>query len=169
MRRVSFLSTLLLLCSMMPMFASAQSFIPVPGKLTSIYVGGTPTGAYAVWGINSAQNIFYFDGMVFRNIPGYLSQIAFDGHALWGINSGNNVFIFDPDQGMFVQISGALTQIAAEGGATWGIDANQNVFMYDGTALVQVPGKLTRIAVDGGSVWGINASQKCFRLRWGAA
>jgi Tectonin domain len=162
MKRVPFWSTLVLLCSVMPICASAQSFSLVPGQLTSISVGGTQTGAAAVWGINSAQNIFEFDGMAFQNIPGNLTQIAVDGDTVWGINANGNVFKLDPDQGMFVQILGNLSQIAAHGGATWGIDANQNVYQYDGTGFVQVPGKLTQIAVDGPAVWGINASQNVF-------
>jgi hypothetical protein len=87
MRRVSSLSTLLLLCIMMPMFASAQSFIQVRGKLTSIYVGGTPTGAYAVWGINSAQNIFYFDGEAFRQ-PSWSASSCSPSKGIAGARSG---------------------------------------------------------------------------------
>jgi Tectonin domain len=124
MKRVSFWPTLVLLCSVMPTCASAQSFSQVPGQLTSISVGGTPTGAAAVWGINSAQNIFEFDGMAFQNIAGNLTQIAVDGDTVWGINANGDVFTFDPDQTRFVQIPGNLSQIAAHGGATWGIDAN---------------------------------------------
>jgi hypothetical protein len=168
MKRVSFWPTLVLLCSVMPICASAQSFTfsQVPGQLTSISVGGTQTGAAAVWGINKngAQNIFEFDGMAFQNIPGNLTQIAVDGDTVWGISNGS-VFKLDPDQGVFVQIPGNLSQIAAHGGATWGIDANQNVFEYDGTGFVQVPGKLTQIAVDGPAIWGISASQNVFVFR----
>jgi Tectonin domain len=138
---------------------------PGSGQLTSISVGGTQTGAAAVWGINSAaQNIFEFDGIAFQNVPGNLTQIAADGATVWGINANGNVFKFDPNQAGFVQIQGNLSQIAAHGGATWGIDANQNVYEYDGTGFVQVPGKLTQIAVDGPAVWGINASQNVFRF-----
>jgi len=162
MKRVPFWPTLVLLCSVMPICASAQSFSQVPGQLTSISVGGTQTGAAAVWGINSAQNIFEFNGQAFQNVPGNLTQIAADGQTVWGINANGNVFKFDPAQAGFVQIPGNLSQIAAHGGATWGIDANQNVYQYDGTAFVQVPGKLTQIAVDGPAVWGINASQNVF-------
>jgi Tectonin domain len=172
MKRVSFWPTLVLLCSVMPICGSAQSlsFSQVPGQLTSISVGGTQTGAAAVWGINnSAQNIFEFDGMAFQNVPGNLTQIAADGDTVWGIKANGSVFKLDPDQGMFVQIPGNLSQIAAHGGATWGIDANQNVYQYDGTAFVQVPGKLTQIAVDGPAVWGIDASQNVFFFQQGAA
>ena len=121
MKRVSFWPTLVLLCSVMPMCASAQYFSQVPGSLTSISVGGTPEGAVAVWGINSAlaQNIFEFDGQAFQNVPGNLTQIAVDGAAVWGINANGSVFTFDPDQARFVQIPGNLSQIAAHGGSTW--------------------------------------------------
>ena len=169
MKHVSFWPALVLLCSVMPICASAQSFSQVPGQLTSISVGGTQTGAAAVWGINKniAQNIFEFDGMAFQNVAGNLTQIAVDGDTVWGINANGSVFKLDPDQAMFVQIPGNLSQIAAHGGATWGIDANQNVYEYDGTAFVQVPGKLTQIAVDGPAVWGINASQNVFLFQQG--
>ena len=124
MKHVSFWPALVLLCSVMPICASAQSFSQVPGLLTSISVGGTQTGAAAVWGITSAQTIFEFDGMAFQNIPGNLAQIAVDGDTVWGITANGSVFKLDPDQGIFVQIPGNLSQIAAHGGVTWGIDAN---------------------------------------------
>jgi len=69
---------------MLPVCVSAQSFRQVPGKLTSISVGGTSTGAEAVWGINAAQNIFEFDGLQFDDTSGLLTQIAVDGTAVWG-------------------------------------------------------------------------------------
>jgi Tectonin domain len=169
MKRVSFWPTLVLLCSVMPICASAQSFSQVPGQLTSISVGGDQTGAAGVWGINKniAQNIFGWDGMAFENAPGNLTQIAVDIDTVWGINANGSVFKLDPDQGKFVPILGNVSQIAAHGGAAWGIDANQNVYFYDGTAFVQVPGKLTQIAVDGPAVWGINASQNVFLFQQG--
>jgi hypothetical protein len=62
-RALSF--TIFVLLSAASAYASAQSFRPVPGKLASIALGGTQTGAVAVWGLDSAQNIYAFDGLLF--------------------------------------------------------------------------------------------------------
>ena len=166
MKRFSFLKlvVLVLLCSLMPISASAQSFVQIPGKLRSISLGGTTTGAVAVWGLNSSNNIYEFDGLAFQNFPGTFTQVAVDGAVVFVIDTNQNVFRFDPFIGLFVQVPGKLTQISAHGGAAWGIDTNHNVFTFDGETFDQVPGQLTQISVDGGSVWGISASQSIYVL-----
>lgn len=163
MRR--FIYSTILLLSLTPVWASAQSFRQVPGKLASISLGGTQTGAVAVWGINSAQNIFSFNGLSFDSIPGSLTQISVDGDTVVGINGNNDIFATLGLAG-FTQISGKLTQISAHGLAVWGINANGDVFQFQfsgsGGAFQKVAGNLVQIAVDGTSVWGINANQNVF-------
>jgi Tectonin domain len=117
MRRFSLVAILLGLWITMPISVSAQSFRPVPGLLTSISVGGTSTGAAAVWGINVSGEVFEFDGLLFNQVTGALSQITVDGTAVWGLDSSQNIFQFDPDQQIFTQIQGKLVQIAAHGGS----------------------------------------------------
>jgi virginiamycin B lyase len=163
MRRFIYLTILLL--SLTPVWASAQSFRQVPGKLASISLGGTQTGAVAVWGINSAQNIYSFNGLFFDSIPGLLTQISVDGDFVIGINANSDIFATVGLAG-FTQIPGKLTQISAHGLAAWGINANQDVFQLqftgNGPAFQQVARKLVQIAVDGTSVWGINANQNVY-------
>jgi virginiamycin B lyase len=138
-----------------------ESFRQVPGKLASISLGGTQTGAVAVWGINSAQNIYSFNGLFFDSIPGSLTQISVDGDSVTGINANKDIFAIGGLAGFF-QIPGKLTQISAHGLAVWGINANQQVYQLTGSGFQQVAGKLVQIAVDGTSVWGINANQNVF-------
>jgi hypothetical protein len=161
---------LLLLYSVIPICAaSAQSFRPVPGKLASIAVGGTQTGAAAVWGLDSAQNIYAFDGLLFDHIPGSLSQISADGLLVCGINTSSDVFCTEGTGFNFVQLPGKLTQISAHGDAIWGINASQDVYQYDFTSQTfkQVPGKLVQISVDAipgqtPAVVGIDANQNIY-------
>ncbi len=120
MRRFALLFFALLLSATAPVCASAQSLRQIPGKLASISVGGTPSGAVAVWGINAAGDIFEFDGLGFDQIEGLLAQIAVDGTAVWGISASQDVFQFDPEQQGFLQVPGKLKQIAVGGGAVWG-------------------------------------------------
>jgi Tectonin domain len=172
MRRFSLLSILLLLCTVMPICAaSAQSFRPVPGKLASIALGGTQTGAVAVWGLDSAQNVYTFDGLLFDHIPGSLSQISVDGSLVCGIDPSSNILCTIGQGFNFVQLPGKLAQISVHGTAVWGIDASQNVFQFsfNSNSFNQIPGKLIQIAVDAVStsasslaVWGISADQNIF-------
>jgi hypothetical protein len=157
MRRFSLLSILLVLYTMVPIHAaSAQSFRQVPGKLASIAVGGTQTGAVAVWGLDSAQNIYAFDGLLFDHIPGSLSQISADGLLVCGINTSSDVFCTEGTGFNFVQLPGKLTQISAHGNAIWGINASHDVYQFDFSSQTfkQVPGKLMQIAVD--AIPGVN-------------
>jgi len=171
MRRFSLLSILLLLCTVMPIWAaSAQSFRSVPGKLASIASGGTQTGAVAVWGLDSAQNIYAFDGLLFDQVPGFLNQISVDGILVCGINANSDIFCTIGVGYNFGQSPGKLTQISVHGGDIWGINASQDVFRFDGNSSTfkQVPGKLIQIAVDNRpglstpAVWGIDAAQNIF-------
>ena len=72
----------------------AQTFVNVPGKLTSIAVGG-PSFGTSVWGINAANNVFAFNGTAFVLVPGQLAQIGVFGGAVWGINSNQDIFRFE--------------------------------------------------------------------------
>jgi hypothetical protein len=171
MRRFSLLSILLFLYAVMPICAaSAQSFRPVPGKLASIALGGTQTGAVAVWGLDSAQNIYAFDGLLFDHVPGSLSQISVDGLLVCGISANSDIFCTLGAGFNFVQLPGKLSQISVHGDAIWGISASQDVYQFDFTSQTfkQVPGKLSQIAVDaipGGSnpaVVGISAAQNVY-------
>ena len=172
MRRFSLLSILLVLYTIVPIYAaSAQSFRQVPGKLASIALGGTQTGAVAVWGLDSAQNIYTFDGLLFDPVSGSLSQISVDGSLVCGINSNDDIFCTIGQGFNFVQLPGKLAQISVHGTAVWGINANQDVFQFsfNSNTFNQVPGKLIQIAVDAvptfastPAVWGIDAAQNIF-------
>jgi hypothetical protein len=162
-------AALFLICCMMPVCVSAQSFHQIPGKLSQISVG-----SYRVWGINASQDIFQFDSSAqrFRQVPGKLTQIAVggDGTEVWGITANQDIFRFDFGAEVFKQVPGKLVRITVGGTfstvSVWGINATQDIFQFDpGSQLFsQVPGKLTQISVFEGSVWGINASQDIFRL-----
>lgn len=128
MRRFIYLTIVLL--SLTPVWASAQSFRQVPGKLASISLGGTQTGAVAVWGIDSAQNIYSFNGLLFDSIPGSLTQISVDGNSVTGINANSDIFSTLGLSG-FTQISGKLTQVSTHGLAAWELTQMGTFFNFN--------------------------------------
>jgi Tectonin domain len=97
-------------------------FEQVPGSLRQITVG-----SFGPWGINADQDIFSFDGQVFKQIPGKLAQVAAGGGSL------------------------------GRGDEVWGINASSKIFRFNGAVFEEVPGLLTQIVVGGNaSVWGIS-------------
>ena len=73
---------------------TSLTFVKVPGKLTSIAVGGPLLGPIGVWGIDANQNIFFFNfsSGSFVQVPGQLTQISVFGGNVWGINANQNIF-----------------------------------------------------------------------------
>lgn len=144
--------------------AGSQTWVQVPGTLSSIAVGANG----AAWGVNASQQIFT-DGQVTRGYealswtPGSLTQISVgaDGSA-WGLD-GQTVEYFNTGTQSFVPVSGAppLAQISVGAGAdVWGVDGGGNIFQYDASTGTWngIPGNLTSIQVGGDhSVWGINS------------
>jgi hypothetical protein len=137
-------------------------FDQVAGNLSQIRVGADGT----VWGINSSQNIFRFDGNQFGNVPGQLTQISVGNSAhVWGLTQQQTIFRFDGNQ--FNKVDGQLTQISVGAdGSVWGINSSQNIFKFVPTfGFTQVAGKLIQVSVGNrANVWGINSAGAIFRF-----
>jgi hypothetical protein len=143
----------------------------VPGVLSQISVGADG----AVWGLNSAGEIYQFNGNYlgvyngtagWNRIPGVLSQISVgSAKVVWGINSAGQIFQYN-GAGGWNYVPGALTQIAAgANGAVWGINGAGQPFQYNGAGgWNYVPGYLTQISLapDGWCVWGLNSQGAIF-------
>jgi hypothetical protein len=115
-----------------------------------------------VWGINSAQKIYYWNGTGWTNIPGALARIAVNGGQVWGINSAQKIYYWNGTG--WTNIPGALVSIAVgSDGQVWGINSAQKIYYWNGTGWTNVPGALVTIAVNGGQVWGINEAQEIYK------
>lgn len=150
--------------------APSESWVQIPGNLTSIAVGANGD----VWGLNSSQSIFRLVGTTLRGyqtltpVNGTADQIsvAVDGR-VWAI-SGNAVEYFDPGMQSLEVFPGApsLSQLSAgEGANVWGLDSAGNIFRFDpsSTSWTNIPGELNLIEVGAdGSVWGVNAAGQTY-------
>ena len=168
--------------------ASAQTFLHIPGSLSSIAAGrnevwGLQFPGGLIWRFNPSTQLFY-------QVSGSLSQIAVGGGTLlqpdqvWGVN-GAGVFSFNLTNNAYIQHNppGATTyfsQVAVgKGGAldstgchpfeVWGLAASVPAssglpyrYNYCTNEFVQVapPSStpLTHIATGGGDVWALDAN-----------
>jgi hypothetical protein len=123
--------------------------------------------ADAVWGINSVQEIYQWNGTAWTQIPGDLVSIAVNGDQVWGINRSQQIYKWNGTG--WTQVQGDLVSIAVgSDGQVWGLNSSQEIYQWNGSGWTQIPGDLMRIAVNGGQVWGINRSQEIYK-RNGAA
>jgi hypothetical protein len=130
----------------------AAGWTQVPGSLLSIAVGSGQ-----VWGINSLQKIYRWNGTGWMQIPGSLVRIAVgDDGQVWGINGLHNIYQWNGTGWM--QVPGSLVSIAvASDGQVWGTNEHQLIYRWNGTAWTQIPGNLDSITAGASMVWGLRA------------
>ncbi len=148
----------------------SRALVQIPGTLSSISVGGSG----AVWGLNSAQEIFTLQNAPTRgfqaltSVPGSFSQISVgaDG-SVWGV-SGNAGEYFNPATQTFLAVSvpPALAQISVgAGGNVWALDTSGSIYQWDPSSRSwnNIPGQLNFIQLGADhSVWGINSAGLVF-------
>src|ERR1022692_4116935 len=77
---------------------SAQSFVEVPGALTTISAGGA-----SVWGLNTLHHVYRYkqSTVSFAQVPGPLTQIAVGGgnvtldDDVWGVNTLRQIYRYN--------------------------------------------------------------------------
>ena len=145
-------------------------FRQVPGLLTQIEVGA----AGAVWGINAAGEIFWFnpETQSWVQLPGLLARIAVGANGdVWGINGAQQIYRFNPQTQNWDHIPGLLVQLSVGAdGTVWGINVAQEIYRFNPQTLSwdHIPGLLTQIAVGFDTVvWGINSANQIFRFNPG--
>jgi virginiamycin B lyase len=157
----------------------------VAGALTAVACGGGQ-----VWGVNSADAIWYRQGVTPANpggvdwvcVPGALKTIAVDSHGVaWGTNAGHQIYRrtgvtpANPMGSGWVQLDGAATAIAASGNHL--VVANKaneiyvrNGFMGESTGTWGImAGALCQVDVtDSGAIWGCNSGDLIWHkaTRW---
>jgi len=132
-----------------------------PGALKWVSVGQDGT----VWGVNSSDNIYRWNGTTWQQIPGALKQISV-GNAtnVWGVNSSDNIYRWTGTT--WQQVTGALKNVSvAPDGTVWGCNASDQIYHYLGNNnWQQVPGGLRQISVGSASiVWGVNSAGNIYK------
>jgi virginiamycin B lyase len=121
-----------------------------------------------MWGVNSSNQIFRWNGTGWAGVPGELKYISIgtDG-AVWGVNSSDQIFQWTGSVFRLVP-NGALKQIAVHTRTDlWGVNASNQIFRSAGagTGWTQVRGSLKYVSVGGdGSIWGVNSRDEIYRL-----
>jgi virginiamycin B lyase len=148
------------LCAIIAAPANAQTWIQVPGTLTQISVGNSTT----IWGVNSSNSIYDYNGATWTQVPGLLTQVAVgsDG-TVWGINAYQQVYQYQSLTNSWTNIPGSLTSISVGGkDMVWGLNSSGSVYRFDPgiQAWDHITGVLTQLSVaSDGTVIGLNAGQ----------
>jgi hypothetical protein len=119
---------------------------------------------YAIWGVNSSDDIYRRDIDTWTQIPGNLKQIsAGDRDNIWGVNSADDILYWNGTD--WTQVAGKLKNVAvAYDGTVWGVDSADDIFRRDGRTWTPIPGKLKQISVGKKDlVWGVNSNDDIFR------
>lgn len=137
-----------------------SSWQRMPGWLKHVSVAGDG----AVWGVNSADDIFRWNGSGWVQVAGKLKQISVgSSSAVWGVNSANS--IFRRSGSGWTQVPGKLKHVSvAADGAVWGVNADDTIFRWNGSGWTKVSGSLKQISVGGASsIWGVNHQDEIYR------
>ena len=142
-------------------YCSSQ-WIPIPGALTHIAVGGG-----AIWGLNAAAQIFYYSFTEgFQQISGSLQQLTVGVDEVWGIDGLNQLWHYSPHTGNFESLGGISSdQIVAGGNEFWIALRNGAAVLYEPTAGFRftVPTPITQLAVGYGvRVWAVDSSHHVY-------
>jgi virginiamycin B lyase len=141
--------------------------IPTPGTtFNQIAVGGA-----GVWGIDSYENVWYFDGTFVQITSGspLAAVIAVGADEPWIIDPGLGVWVYNVDTGYFDQIKFAQLQQIAVGSAleAWGVNPSQQIWEYDVKTeqFEEVNGLLVQVSLTNkANIWGINASGAAYKF-----
>ncbi len=130
------------------------------GDLTQVSVGDDNT----IWGLNSNDVIYNWNGSAWQQISGDLVKIsaASDG-TVWGINSNDAIFYRGSNN--WVPVSGALKHISVgNANDVWGVNDDDNVYYWNGAGFTKVSGKLKSVSVGSdGTVWGVNSNNAVYQ------
>jgi len=136
-----------------------------PGQATEISVGADGTA----WVVNSADQIYYWNGTTWEMVDGALTRIAVGPDGLpWGINSAGQIWRREgasvPGTGWEL-MPGLATEISVGAdGTAWVVNSAGSIYYWDGTTWAITDGALTRIAAGpNGLPWGINGAGQIWR------
>jgi hypothetical protein len=152
----------LLLCAWSRGQIGWSSWDTIAGALK--YISAASDGT--VWGVNSLDNIFRWNGNGWDQVSGQLTQISVgNAAAIWGVNAQDEIYRWNG--AAWERVSGELKHVAvANDGVRWGVNSGDKIFSWNGNGWNQVPGALKQISAGAFRiVWGVNESDAIFRLR----
>ena len=133
---------------------------PPPSRFVWQQIAGTlasvAVGSGQVWGTDSSQKVYRWNGQGWDQLSGSLVSIAVgDDGQVWGIDGHQNIYQWsgrgwNPVQGSFVSIAVASDSLV------YGVNGNKQIYQRNGSGWTQIPGSLSSIAAGGGEVWGLD-------------
>ena len=148
-----------------PTTVAVRSPIPpawtlIPGQLKHVSVGSDGD----VWGVNSEDFIFRWNGNSWNNVNGRLKQIAVgNAQNIWGVNAADEVFRWDGND--WVVVPGNLKYVSVSSdGAVWGVNSEDFIFRWNGSDWDGIDGRLMQIAVGNAEgILGVNSANQVFQ------
>jgi hypothetical protein len=145
--------------------ATAPDWTSAHGALKYVSIAPDRT----VWGVNAADEIFWWNGNGWSVRSGRLKQIsAASARVVWGVNASDAIFrrigAAGDDSIGWQQVPGALKHVsAAADGTVWGVNKDDKIFRWNGASWDPIAGALKQISVGSATtVWGVNASDQIF-------
>jgi hypothetical protein len=146
------------------------TFDQIPGSLTVVATGGG-----AVWGLNGAAQIFYYDRANtdprFIQVPGSLQQITVGASDVWGLDGEGTIYRLDSVKLQFVLFMGGNHGIAAGGDGVWGLYPGDGTYSSAIFRFGPYPSRpyfemtFSQIAVGyGAGVWVVDPSHHVYAL-----
>merc|ERR1712238_532039 len=108
-----------------------------------------------VWGVNSADYIYYRNGKngSWINIGGRLKQVEVsrDGSHVWGVNSGDYIYYRNGKNGSWINIGGRLknVSVSCDGSHVWGVNSAGYIYYRNGKygSWINIAGRLKQASV----------------------
>jgi len=139
----------------------AQDWTLLPGAAVEISAKGNE-----VWVINSAQQIFRWDGGNWQLMPGGAVRAGAspDGWS-WVVNSADQIWRWNPNSKGWELMPGGLVQIsAASKDRALGVNRGQQIWLWENNGWKNLPGAATWAGIgDDDERWVINSAQQIWR------
>ncbi|KAJ3096536.1 hypothetical protein HDU97_005797 [Phlyctochytrium planicorne] len=122
----------------------------------------------AIWGVNSASEIFYSgnaDGNWYK-VPGLLSNIDCGTPGVFGIGITNgDIWNYNFGNGQWDPIPGSLSQVSSGANGVWGVTPNNEIFQLNGdrNSWTKIDGLLNWVSSGShGMIWGVTRTDDIF-------
>lgn len=124
------------------------------GLLKQVSIGDDES----VWGVNTNDNIYRWNGRSWDKMPGLLKHVSVGrGNTVWGVNANDNIYRWNGSR--WNKVSGLLKQISVgSDGEVYGVNANDNIYRWNGSSWTKLNGLLKQVSVGNSKhIWGVNA------------
>ena len=111
-------------------------------------------------------------GTDWKEIPGRLKQVDFDGSTAFGVNASNDVFASPAASGAWSHKSGKLVHVTIDGDRVAGVDPKDGIWYAvdaQNPSWKKLGGLLRQVSLSGGRVLGVNGSGNVFLADFGSS